>query len=94
ASDFFGNMTALSQSQNKKLAVIGKAAAITQATIDGYLAVQKALAAFRLSRRGFGIWGKGMGRTLKYGWDEGRDPLPLARDVADTPVGQHPACSQ
>lgn len=46
ASDFFGNMTALSQSQNKKLAAIGKAAAITQATIDGYLAVQKALAAF------------------------------------------------
>ena len=46
AADFFGNMAALSQSSNKKLAVIGKAAAITQATIDGYLAVQKALAAF------------------------------------------------
>ncbi|KAA5841987.1 prothage tail length tape measure [Pseudomonas chlororaphis] len=46
ASDFFGNMSALSQSENKKLAAIGKAAAITQATIDGYLAVQKALAAF------------------------------------------------
>lgn len=46
AADFFGNMATLSQSSNKKLAVIGKAAAITQATIDGYLAVQKALAAF------------------------------------------------
>ena len=46
ASDFFGNMSALSQSENKKLAAIGKAAAITQATMDGYLAVQKALAAF------------------------------------------------
>lgn len=46
ASDFFGNMQALSQSSNSKLAAIGKAAAITQATIDGYLAVQKALAAF------------------------------------------------
>lgn len=34
----------LSQSGNKKLAAIGKAAAITQATIDGFLAVQKTLA--------------------------------------------------
>lgn len=46
ASDFFGNMASLSQSSNKKLAAIGKAAAIVQATMDGYLAVQKALAAF------------------------------------------------
>ena len=46
ASDFFGNMASLSQSGNKKLAAIGKAAAIIQATMDGYLAVQKALAAF------------------------------------------------
>jgi tape measure domain-containing protein len=46
ASDFFGNMASLSQSGNKKLAAIGKAAAIVQATMDGYLAVQKALAAF------------------------------------------------
>ncbi|MBP6954451.1 MAG: phage tail length tape measure family protein [Pseudomonas sp.] len=46
ASDFFGSMASLSQSGNKKLAAIGKAAAIIQATMDGYLAVQKALAAF------------------------------------------------
>jgi phage-related minor tail protein len=46
ASDFFGNMASLSQSGNKKLAAIGKAAAIIQATMDGYLAVQKALSAF------------------------------------------------
>ncbi|MFG0754886.1 phage tail length tape measure family protein [Pseudomonas sp. TYF_14] len=46
ASTFFDNMSSLSQSSNKRLAAIGKAAAITQATIDGYLAVQKALAAF------------------------------------------------
>lgn len=45
-SDFFGNMAVLSQSENKKLAAIGKAAAIAQATVDGFLAVQKALAAF------------------------------------------------
>lgn len=44
ASDFFGNLATLSQSENKKLAVVGKAAAITQATIDGVLGVQKALA--------------------------------------------------
>lgn len=36
----------LQGSSNKKLAALGKAAAIAQATIDGYLAVQKALAAF------------------------------------------------
>lgn len=35
-SDFFGNMSALSQSGNKKLAAIGKAAAIAQATIATY----------------------------------------------------------
>lgn len=46
ASTFFGSMTSLSQSHNTKLAAIGKAAAIAQATIDGYVAVQKALAAF------------------------------------------------
>lgn len=45
-SDFFGNMAVLSQSENKKLAAIGKAAAIAQATVDGFLAVQKALATF------------------------------------------------
>ena len=41
---FFGNIATLSRSENKKLAAIGKAAAIAQATIDGVLAVQKALA--------------------------------------------------
>ena len=29
----------------------------------------------RPSRRGSGIWGKGMGRTLKCGWCEGGGPL-------------------
>jgi hypothetical protein len=46
ASTFFGNLATLSQSSNKTLAAIGKAAAITQASIDGVLAVQKALATY------------------------------------------------
>ena len=41
---FFGNLATLSSSGNKKIAAIGKAAAISQATIDGIAAVQKALA--------------------------------------------------
>lgn len=41
---FFGSLATLSQSENRKIAAIGRAAAITQATIDGVLAVQKALA--------------------------------------------------
>ena len=44
ASSFFGNLTALSRSENRTLSAIGKAAAVTQATIDGVVAVQKALA--------------------------------------------------
>jgi hypothetical protein len=44
AKTFFGSLASLSSSGNKKLAAIGKAAAIAQATIDGALAVQKALA--------------------------------------------------
>lgn len=44
ASDFFGNMASLSKSGNSKLAAIGKAAAIAQATIQGWVAVQNALA--------------------------------------------------
>ena len=43
-SDFFGNLSTLASSGNKELAAIGKASAIAQATIDGYAAVQKALA--------------------------------------------------
>lgn len=39
-----GALAALQNSSNKKLAALGKAAAIAQATIDGVLAVQKALA--------------------------------------------------
>lgn len=39
-----GTISTLSQSGNKELAAIGKAAAITSATIDGYAAVQKAIA--------------------------------------------------
>jgi len=41
-----GQIATLTQSNSKELAAIGKAAAITQATIDGILAVQKALSAF------------------------------------------------
>jgi hypothetical protein len=47
ADNFKGTMStiaSLSSSGNKELAAIGKAAAITNATIDGYSAVQKALA--------------------------------------------------
>jgi hypothetical protein len=44
AQSFFGALSGLANSENKKLAAIGKAAAIAQATIDGVLAVQKALA--------------------------------------------------
>ena len=40
----FAAIATLSESSNKELAAIGKAAAITTATIDGYAAVQKALA--------------------------------------------------
>jgi hypothetical protein len=39
-----GTISSLAGSSNKELAAIGKAAAVTQATIDGYAAVQKALA--------------------------------------------------
>ena len=39
-----GTIASLSSSGNKELAAIGKAAAITNATIDGYAAVQKAMA--------------------------------------------------
>lgn len=46
AGEFFGNLATLSSSKNKELAAIGKAAAITQASIDGVLAVQKALATY------------------------------------------------
>lgn len=42
---FFSTLTELSTSGNKKIAAIGKAAAITRATIDGIVAVQSALAA-------------------------------------------------
>ena len=44
ASEFFGNLAALQSSSSRELAAIGKAAALTQATIDGVAAVQKALA--------------------------------------------------
>lgn len=42
-SSVFGQLASLQNSSNRKLAAVGKAAAVTQATIDGYLAVQKAL---------------------------------------------------
>lgn len=44
AGEIFGNLAALSQSENKKLVAIGKAAAIAQATISGFQAIQNALA--------------------------------------------------
>lgn len=44
AQTFFDGMSVLAESGNKKVAAVGRAAAITQATIDGVLAVQKALA--------------------------------------------------
>lgn len=46
ASNFFGEFVGLQRSGNKKIAAIGKAAAIAQAVIDGALAAQKALAAY------------------------------------------------
>jgi len=45
ASTFFGQMSQLSKSENKKLAAIGKAAAIAQATIQTYNAATSAYAA-------------------------------------------------
>lgn len=44
AQSFFGELAGLQSSSIKEVAAIGKAAAIAQATIDGYVAVQKALA--------------------------------------------------
>jgi hypothetical protein len=44
ASNTFSALAQLSSSGNSKLAAIGKAAAVAQATMDGYVAVQKALA--------------------------------------------------
>lgn len=44
-TQFFSNLATLSHSGNSRLAAIGRAAAMAQATIDGVLAVQKALAA-------------------------------------------------
>lgn len=44
SAQFFGEMAVLSQSGNKKLAAIGKASAIAEATIKGFVAVQNALA--------------------------------------------------
>ncbi len=41
-SGFFGNLATLQSSSSKELAAIGKAAALAQATIDGYAAVQGA----------------------------------------------------
>lgn len=41
---FFGGLASLSESSNRELAAIGKAAAISKATMDAYLAIQNALA--------------------------------------------------
>lgn len=45
AQEFFGNLASLSAIGNKRIAAIGKAAALTAASIEGVLAVQRALAA-------------------------------------------------
>lgn len=44
SGQFFDNMATLSQSGNEKLGAVGKAAAIAQATISGFTAIQNALA--------------------------------------------------
>jgi tape measure domain-containing protein len=44
ASEVYGNLASLQESTNRRIATFGKAAAVTQATIDGILAIQKALA--------------------------------------------------
>jgi len=44
ASDFFGALASVTKQGTGVIGAIGKAAAIAQATIDGYVAVQKALA--------------------------------------------------
>jgi tape measure domain-containing protein len=44
SAQFFGALAGLQSSGNRKIAMIGRAAAIAQATIDGIVAVQKALA--------------------------------------------------
>lgn len=43
ASAFFGQLAQLQSSKNREIAAVGKAAAITQATIDAYVAINKAL---------------------------------------------------
>lgn len=43
-TSFFENLASLQEIKSKELAAIGKAAAITQATIEGYVLVQKTLA--------------------------------------------------
>lgn len=45
AGQFFGDLASLTQTGNKDLFAIGKAAALAEATVSGALAVQKALAA-------------------------------------------------
>jgi hypothetical protein len=44
ASDFFGALASVTKGGQGVIGAIGKAAAVAQATIDGYVAVQKALA--------------------------------------------------
>jgi hypothetical protein len=42
-ADFFGQMTSLSSSKNKELQAIGKASAIAQATLNGYVSISEAM---------------------------------------------------
>lgn len=44
ARDFFGQLSQLQNSKNREIAAVGKAAAVTTATIDAYVAINKALA--------------------------------------------------
>jgi len=61
--DFFGNASALSKTGNKNLFKIGQGAAIAQATISGFLAVQNALATQPFFPVGLGLSVKALAET-------------------------------
>lgn len=75
-------IASLSQSGNKELAAIGKAAAITNATIDGYAAVQKALASapppfnFALAALVGAATAANVAKIAGVGFNKGIDSVP------------------
>lgn len=77
-----GTIATLSQSSNKQLAAIGKAAAISQATIDGYAAVQKALASapppfnFALAAAVGAATAANVAKIAGVGFNKGIDSVP------------------